>query len=86
MTRPVILGDRTSHGGLVKTASSTFELEPGRHVALFRDIVTCPQQGDNPIIETGQGYDEDGRKWIVHGCKTQCGSIVEASTEGFELE
>jgi uncharacterized Zn-binding protein involved in type VI secretion len=85
MTQPVMLGDPTSHGGVVKTASSTFELEPGKPIALVRDIVSCPQHGDNPIIEHGEGYEEDGRKWVVHGCKTQCGSIVCATTEGFDI-
>ncbi|SAL84242.1 PAAR repeat-containing protein [Caballeronia arvi] len=86
MTQPVILGDPTTHGGVVKTASSTFELEDGRNVALIHDIVSCPLHGDNPIIESGAGYEEDGRNWVVHGCKSQCGSIVGATTEAFEIE
>jgi uncharacterized Zn-binding protein involved in type VI secretion len=85
MTRPVMLGDPTTHGGVVKTASSTFELEPGKHVALLGDIVTCPQHGDNPIMECREGYDEDGRKWVAHGCKTQCGSTVQATTQDMDI-
>lgn len=85
MTKPVCLGDPTSHGGIVKTASSTFELEGGRHVALFRDIVTCPQHGDNPIIDCAEGYEEDGRKWVVDGCRSQCGSVVRATVEGMDI-
>jgi uncharacterized Zn-binding protein involved in type VI secretion len=85
MVKPVCLGDPTSHGGFVKTASSTFELEDGRNVALIYDIVSCPQHGDNPIIES-DGYEEDGRKWVMHGCKSKCGSIVRATTKAFEIE
>jgi uncharacterized Zn-binding protein involved in type VI secretion len=85
MTKPVCKGDPTSHGGIVKTASSTFELEPGRMVALYRDIVTCPIHGDNAIIESRDGYEQDGRKWILDGCRTECGSIVKASTKKLDI-
>jgi uncharacterized Zn-binding protein involved in type VI secretion len=87
MSIPVCLGDPTSHGGKVKTASSSFELEDGRTVALHLDIVTCPIHGDNPIIEHGgDGYEEDGRYWIVAGCKTQCGAVVQATTKEMDIE
>ena len=85
MKQPVCKGDPTSHGGIVKTASSTFELEEGRMIALHLDIVSCPQHGDNPIIEHGEGYDEGGRKWVVDGCKSQCGSIVQATSKGMDI-
>ena len=86
MKNPVRLDDPTLHGGVVKTASSTFDID-GKMVALLHDIVTCPQHGDNPIVESGEGYDdEDGRKWAVDGCKTQCGSVVRATTTGCDIE
>jgi uncharacterized Zn-binding protein involved in type VI secretion len=85
MTRPVMLGDPTTHGGVVKTASSTFEMETGKHVALLGDIVTCPQHGDNPIIECRDGYDEDGRKWVLDRCKTRCGAEVLATTKDMDI-
>ncbi|MBW9107019.1 PAAR domain-containing protein [Paraburkholderia phenoliruptrix] len=84
MTKPVCKGDRTSHGGVVKTASATFTLD-GRKVALIEDIVSCPEHGDNPIIEHGEGYGEGGRKWVVDGCRTQCGSRVIAGTDGMKI-
>jgi uncharacterized Zn-binding protein involved in type VI secretion len=56
-------------GGIVKTASSTFSID-GRIVALLHDIVSCPEHGDNPIIECADGYSEGGRKWTVHLCHT----------------
>jgi uncharacterized Zn-binding protein involved in type VI secretion len=85
MTQPVCLGDPTSHGGFVKTASSAFELSDGRKIALHLDIVSCPLHGDNLIIEFAEGYEEDGRKWVVHGCKSQCGSIARATTKEFDI-
>ncbi|MGS0891685.1 PAAR domain-containing protein [Burkholderia stagnalis] len=48
MKNPIRLGDATTHGGIVKTASSTFDLD-GRKVALLHDVVSCPEHGDNPI-------------------------------------
>ncbi|KVL28313.1 hypothetical protein WT21_16525 [Burkholderia territorii] len=84
MKTPVCLGDSTTHGGVVKTASSTFDLD-GRKVALLHDVVSCPEHGDNPIIECGEGYSESGRKWVVHMCRTQCGSQVIARSTGMKI-
>jgi uncharacterized Zn-binding protein involved in type VI secretion len=84
MKRPVCEGDPTTHGGVVRKATSTFRLD-GRMVALHYDIVSCPEHGDNPIIEDGDGYKEGGRKWVVDGCGTQCGSRVLAKTDGMKI-
>lgn len=84
MKKPVCEGDRTTHGGVVKKSTSTFRLD-GRIVALHHDIVTCPAHGDNPIIEHGEGYREGGRKWVIDGCLTQCGSRVIASADGMKI-
>ncbi|MDN7427668.1 hypothetical protein CFB89_19450 [Burkholderia sp. AU16741] len=84
MKNPVCLGDSTTHGGTVKTASSTFALD-GRKVALLHDIVSCPEHGDNRIIETGVGYSESGRRWVVDRCRTECGSHVVAQSSGVSI-
>jgi len=84
MTRLVCLDDPTSHGGKVITASSTFDLD-GRKVALLHDIVSCPEHGDHPIIESVEGYDENGRSWVADGCRSQCGSIIKATSMGMDL-
>nr|WP_175836577.1 PAAR domain-containing protein [Burkholderia anthina] len=81
---PVCQDDATTHGGIVKTASSTFDLD-GRKVALLHDVVSCPEHGDNAIIECAEGYSEGGRKWAVHMCRTQCGSQVIASSTGMKI-
>lgn len=85
MKDPALLGDPTSHGGLVKTASTTFVMD-GRRVALVGDIVSCPIHGDNPIVESGEGYSENGRKLAVHGCRSQCGSVILATPSGARFE
>lgn len=81
MKDPALIGDDTDHGGKVKTASSTF-LIGERRVALLGDLVSCPEHGDNPIIESGEGYCEDGRKLALHGCRTASGSIILATPSG----
>ncbi len=81
MKDPALLGDPTSHNGVVKTASSTFVVGE-RRIALIGDIVSCPTHGDNPITESGEGYSENGRKLAVHGCRSQCGSIIQATPSG----
>jgi uncharacterized Zn-binding protein involved in type VI secretion len=83
MKNPVRERDATTHGGVVKHGSASFKLG-GHRVALQYDIVTCPEHGDNPIIEHGEGYKEDGRKWVVDRCRTQCGSLVIASQSGMK--
>lgn len=84
MKNPVCLGDPTTHGGTVKSASSTFTLD-GRKVALLHDMVSCPEHGDNRIIETGAGYSEGGRRCAVDQCRTECGSCVIAESSGVSI-
>lgn len=83
MKNPVRKDDKTTHGGVIKTASASFRIG-GRKVALIGDIVTCPEHGDNPITEHGEGYKEGSRKWVVNKCRTQCGSLVIASESGMK--
>ena len=45
----VVIGDATSHGGIVTSASSSFEIS-GKNVALLNDTVSCPYHGTNNII------------------------------------
>lgn len=81
----VVLGDCTSHGGKVTSASSTFEIQ-GKKVALLNDTVSCPEHGENKIIECDMSaYEENGRGVVLQGCKTQCGSIVIASLQDMEI-
>lgn len=73
----VLLGDPTSHGGIVLTASSTTIVD-GRAVALVGDLVSCPIPGHgiNPILIGCSDWSEDGRAMVVTGCLCACGCIV----------
>lgn len=82
----VVLGDATSHGGEVVSASSTFEIA-GKNAALLNDFVTCPKHGRNRIIECDvEAYEESGRGIVFHGCKTECGATVIASQQDMEID
>jgi uncharacterized Zn-binding protein involved in type VI secretion len=85
MKSPVCLGDDTTHGGKVIRVSSTFNFDD-RKVALLHDIVSCPIHGDNPIIEHGHGFSDNGLPVAVDRCRTQCGSEVIASGCGVTIE
>ncbi|WP_447749008.1 PAAR domain-containing protein [Pseudomonas nicosulfuronedens] len=74
----VLLGDKTTHGGEVISASSTHWVK-GKPAALVGDEVSCPAHGANAIVEGGVGWTEDGRAIVVDGCKSACGCQVISS-------
>jgi len=81
----VVLGDATTHGGKVTSASSSFVIS-GKNAALLNDTVICPEHGINKIIECDiSAYEENGRGVVLHGCKTQCGSSVIAGMQDMEV-
>lgn len=85
MKNAVVLGDKTSHGGIVISASSSFDIG-NKTVALLHDNVSCPEHGTNPLVECVMDYEEGGKGIVVHGCKSACGAVVYASLPdaGFE--
>jgi uncharacterized Zn-binding protein involved in type VI secretion len=76
----VLLGDKTTHGGSVISASSTMIVH-GTKVALIGDKVSCPVEGHgtNPIIEGSSEWSSDGKAIVVDGCRCQCGCLVISS-------
>ena len=76
----VLLGDKTTHGGEVVSASST-TLVNGKPVALVGDEVSCPMLGHgvNAIVEGSAHWDENGRAMVVDGCRSECGCQVLSS-------
>ncbi|CFQ54671.1 PAAR domain-containing protein [Yersinia frederiksenii] len=76
----VCLGDATTHGGKVITASSTMFIN-GVQVALVGDLVSCPIQGhgNNPIIEGSPAEMEEGISVVVNNCLCACGCRVISS-------
>lgn len=73
----VLLGDKTTHGGSVISASSTMVVN-GKKVALIGDMVSCPVSGHgtNPIVEGSSDWASDGKAVVVDGCRCQCGCQV----------
>ncbi|WP_455426174.1 PAAR domain-containing protein [Dryocola sp. LX212] len=81
----IVLGDVTTHGGKVTSASSSFDIS-GTNAALLNDTVSCPKHGTNKIIECDvSAYEENGRGIVLHGCKTQCSARVIASLQDMEV-
>lgn len=76
----VLLGDKTTHGGEVISASSAFTVN-GKSVALVGDRVSCPVNGHgvNPIVEGASQRFCHGRAVVIDGCKCQCGCLVISS-------
>lgn len=83
----VVLGDKTTHGGQVISASSTHDVD-GKRVALVGDLVMCPLpfHGVNSIIEGCTDWSEDGRALVVNGCLCACGCQVISSTPDWAVE
>jgi uncharacterized Zn-binding protein involved in type VI secretion len=83
---PIRYNDVSTHNGQdngrVVTASSTLIIGD-RAAALEGDYVDCPKHGKVQLIGGNDGYVENGRHLIVHGCKTTCGAQVLASTDEF---
>lgn len=76
----VLLGDKTTHGGRVISASSAFIVN-GKRVALTGDKVSCPIIGHsiNAIIDGSTQWSSDGKFFIVDGCRSECGCQVISS-------
>ena len=76
----VLLGDKTTHGGSVISASSTMIVN-GKKVALIGDKVSCPipGHGTNPIVEGSSEWISDGKAVVIDGCRCQCGCQVISS-------
>lgn len=78
MALPIIrLGDPTSHGGKVITASITHTIA-GLGIARVGDTVLCPiaGHGANPIVQGMPTYQIGGRMVALHGHRTACGCTL----------
>ena len=83
----IILGDATSHGGVVISASTTRSIG-GKGIARKGDNVSCPLKypnkkphGVNAIVEGDDSYLIDGIPVALHGHATECGcTLIGSST------
>lgn len=83
MAGPVIrLGDKTSHGGVVASASMASD-SGGVPIARIGDIVVCPIPGHTPsmIVSGDATMIVDGRPVARHGDLTSCGATLIASQQ-----
>jgi uncharacterized Zn-binding protein involved in type VI secretion len=81
MALPIIrLGDLTSHGGKVITASSTHSIG-GIGIARMGDNLVCPITGHgvNAIVEGSESYIIGGRMVALHGHRGACGCTLISS-------
>lgn len=77
MTHVIRLGDPTTHGGTVVSASPTMIIN-GKPVARLGDQVTCPLPGHGivSIVEGDSNWLVDGRSVALEGHKTSCGASL----------
>lgn len=78
----ILIGDTTSHGGVVVSGSPTTNVE-GRPIARIGDTVTCPICKPHvfPIVEGDFTFTDNYMAIALHGHKTGCGAtLIAAST------
>lgn len=83
----ILLGDKTSHGGTVITATSDIIIN-GKKAALVGDKVDCPKKGHgiNAIIDGCSNTTCQGVLVAVEGCHTECGCYLISSITDFSLD
>ena len=84
MAQIVRLGDNTTHGGKVISASSKFKCR-GAMVALSGDSVSCPIHGINSIAGSSH-MSIFGKAVVVVGNLTDCGSVIISGGSGTNLK
>jgi uncharacterized Zn-binding protein involved in type VI secretion len=81
MRRIVLVGDKTDHGGVVITGSSSFTSN-GSRVAMIGDMVSCPvrHHGVTPILpDSPRTAKSNGRLFALEGDLCGCGGKIIAS-------
>ncbi len=75
----IVVGDMTSHGGVVLSGAPTMLID-GKNCARVGDMVTCPRcKGVFPITEGDPSLIEDGKAIAYHGCRVACGAMLYSS-------
>ncbi|MDT0358129.1 PAAR domain-containing protein [Herbaspirillum huttiense F1] len=75
----IVLGDKTSHGGTVISASMTSATH-GKGWARVGDMVSCPRcRGVFPIIQGDSSLLDDGKAVAYDGNKVACGAVLISS-------
>ncbi|MER5081741.1 PAAR domain-containing protein [Providencia stuartii] len=79
------LGDKTSSGGQVKSASTCIYIH-GKGVARVGDTATCPKHGINTIAEGHPNINDHGQSIAFHGHKLSCGCFLITSLPNVSAE
>lgn len=78
----IVVGDKTSHGGVVIEGSPTSVTED-KPIARVGDKVTCPKRGCPRTTVIASTSDPsiivDGKPGAFHGDKTACGATLISS-------
>jgi uncharacterized Zn-binding protein involved in type VI secretion len=77
----IVVGDKTSHGGVVIDGSPGTDID-GKKVARVGDHATCPKKGHGSITVIATGDPTlmiDGAPAARHGDKTACGATLLSS-------
>jgi uncharacterized Zn-binding protein involved in type VI secretion len=71
------LGDKSSHGGTIITATSTVTVN-GLPMALEGDLHQCPikKHGTTQLKSVTTDTDADGKKIITVGAIAGCGAVI----------
>ena len=77
MRRVIRLGDPTSHGGRVLSASGTYVFF-GKPVARMGDKVSCPIPGHGvvTIVEGDPDWTDNGKPVVLEGHHCSCGCVL----------
>jgi uncharacterized Zn-binding protein involved in type VI secretion len=78
MAEIIVVGDRTSHGGVVIQGTPTSDIA-GKLIARIGDKVTCPLPGHGGVTVIATGDPTliiDGAAVARHGDKTACGAVL----------
>jgi uncharacterized Zn-binding protein involved in type VI secretion len=82
MSKPfIVIGDKTSHGGVVIEGAPTTDTG-GKRIARIGDKVTCPKRGHGGTTVIVSGDPTciiEGQPAARHGDKTACGATLIAS-------
>ncbi len=88
-TKIVVVGDKTSHGGIVISGSPSRDIN-GKAIARVGDNVACPMpypggkpHGVNKITSGHSSLFADGIPVAVHGSSTECGCTLIGSVNAY---
>lgn len=77
----IVVGDRTSHGGVVIQGSAESTVD-GKAMVRIGDKVTCPKKGHGGVTVVASGDPScivDGQPAAREGDKTACGATLLSS-------